>query len=100
MRIFYSAKGVEVSEWYLYVVQCNDGTYYTGVTTDITRRIDEHNKSKRGAKYTRSRRPVRLVYWVDFCDRSTAQIAEAKFKKLSRKQKDVIISERLLSLVQ
>ena len=77
--------------WYLYVVRCSDGTLYTGITTDVTRRLHEHNVTKKGAKYTRGRRPVELVYWIDFNDRSTASKAELRFKKLSRKEKwDVI----------
>lgn len=52
--------------WYVYMVRCSDDTYYTGVTTDLTRRIAEHNGEmgggKRGAKYTKARRPVQLVY--------------------------------------
>jgi len=73
--------------WYLYVVRCSDGTLYTGITTDVTRRLHEHNATKKGAKYTRGRRPVELVYWIDFNDRSTASKAESRFKKLSRKEK-------------
>ena len=76
-----------IKDWYLYVVRCSDDTLYTGITTDVGRRVSEHNGSKRGAKYTRSRRPVRLVYQKKFKDRSTASIAEHSFKKLSRKQK-------------
>jgi len=83
------------SDWFMYVVRCSDGTLYTGITTDVTRRIDEHNGSKKGAKYTRPRRPVELVYWIDFHDRSTASKGEAKFKKLSRKEKLRIISGEL-----
>ena len=77
--------------WFLYVLKCNDGTLYTGVTTDIDRRLDEHNASSKGAKYTRTRRPVELVYWMNYEDRSSAQKAEHKFKRLTRKQKEKII---------
>ena len=77
--------------WYLYVVQCSDGTLYTGVTTDIDRRIDEHNTSSRGAKYTKARRPVKLVYKRRYANRSEAQSAEYQFKKLLRGQKLQII---------
>jgi putative endonuclease len=84
----------------MYVVKCYDGTLYTGSTTNISRRVKEHNGDTRGAKYTRSRRPVELVYWSDFSNRSSAQKAEAAFKKLSRKKKNEIISERLLTLIQ
>ena len=79
--------------WYLYVLQCSDGTLYTGITTDVHRRLNEHNISPKGAKYTKTRRPVKLVYWIDLKDRSTAQKAEYKFKKLTREQKEKIISE-------
>lgn len=77
----------QLKEWFLYVVECADGSLYTGITTDISRRIYEHNNTKKGAKYTRSRRPVRLVHNTKFCDRSQAAKAEAVFKKLSRKEK-------------
>ncbi len=77
--------------WFLYIVECVDSSLYTGITTDIKRRLHEHNNTKKGAKYTRSRRPVFLVYWVDFQDRSSALKAENRFKKLSRKEKLSII---------
>ncbi len=79
--------------WYLYVVRCRDGTLYTGVTTDISRRVREHNESKRGAKYTKTRRPVELVWSKEFNNRSEAQSAEYNFKKLFHKQKWEIINE-------
>ena len=79
--------------WFLYVLRCADGTFYTGVTTDITRRLDEHNTKKCGAKYTKTRRPVELVFWLDFGNRSRAQKAEYKFKKLTHAQKEKIINE-------
>ena len=72
--------------WYFYVLQCKDSSLYTGITTDVNRRIQEHN-SKKGAKYTRSRVPVRLVYSRKMKDRSTASKLEASFKKLSRENK-------------
>lgn len=78
-------------EWFMYVVKCSDNSFYTGITTDINRRLNEHNTTSKGAKYTRSRRPVELVYWIDFKDRSTAAKAEARFKKLSRKEKEMIL---------
>ena len=81
-------------KWFLYILRCSDGTYYTGVTTDVTRRMNEHNTSKRGAKYTRARRPVKVVYYSEYDSRSSAQKAEFDFKRLSRKQKESIINER------
>jgi len=73
--------------WFLYVLECSDGTLYTGITTDLKRRLDEHNHSKRGAKYTRSRRPVKYRYTMICVNHSEAAKEESKFKKLSRKQK-------------
>lgn len=73
--------------WWLYIVECADGTLYTGVTTDVSRRIAEHNGSTRGAKYTRSRRPVELRYTQPCADRSDAQRQEARIKRLSRTDK-------------
>tara|TARA_B100000214_G_scaffold301516_1_gene231974 strand:+ start:560 stop:841 length:282 start_codon:yes stop_codon:yes gene_type:complete len=77
-----------MSKWFLYVVRCNDSTLYTGITTDISRRIHEHNNTKRGAKYTRSRRPVFLIDYIPFDSRSLASKAEHRFKKLSKKEKE------------
>jgi putative endonuclease len=71
----------------MYVVRCDDGTLYTGVTTDITRRVNEHNASPRGAKYTKSRRPVTLVYSKAYPNRSLAMKAEYRFKQLTRAEK-------------
>ncbi len=82
-----------IREWYLYALLCSDGTYYTGVTTDLQRRLNEHNTSRRGAKYTRTRRPVKLVYSKYFVDRSSAQKAEYQFKQLTRRQKEKTINE-------
>lgn len=73
--------------YYLYIVKCADETLYTGITTDLDRRIKEHNTSKRGAKYTHARRPVRLVYTKQFANRSEALKEEFKMKKLSREEK-------------
>ncbi|MBE5923937.1 MAG: GIY-YIG nuclease family protein [Lachnospiraceae bacterium] len=71
---------------YTYIVECADGTLYTGWTTDIEKRIETHNEGK-GAKYTRSRLPVRLVYYEIHGNRSEAMKREAAIKKLSRKDK-------------
>ena len=79
--------------WFMYVVQCSDGSLYTGATTDIQRRLKEHNGSPRGAKYTRSRRPVELVYVKNCRDRHEALREEFKFKSLSRKEKLKIIQK-------
>lgn len=73
--------------YYLYILKCADKTLYTGITTDLERRILEHNESKLGAKYTASRRPVELVYSKKFKNRSMASKEEARIKKLKRVQK-------------
>lgn len=74
--------------YFVYIVQCADSTYYTGVATDVSRRVKEHNTSKKGAKYTSTRRPVTLVYQEEHPDRSTAQKREHVVRKLSRTQKN------------
>ncbi|MGB0925080.1 MAG: GIY-YIG nuclease family protein [Minisyncoccia bacterium] len=78
-------------KYYVYMVRCADDSLYTGITTDIDRRIDEHNgvsKTKKGAKYTQHRRPVTLVYSAEYENRSQASIEESRIKKLNRKQKE------------
>ncbi|MCL5795228.1 MAG: GIY-YIG nuclease family protein [Patescibacteria group bacterium] len=80
--------------YYLYILKCADKTFYTGITVDLPRRINEHNSSKLGAKYTRPRRPVKLVYSKKFRTRSTATREELKIKKLSRREKLEIIKSR------
>ena len=81
-----------LSTWHVYILQCNDNSYYTGITTDLVRRLDEHNSSKKGARYTRARRPVTLVYTEITKDRSTASQREYAIKKLSRYDKIALIS--------
>ena len=84
---------MKASNWIFYVLRCNDGTFYAGVTTDIYRRLLEHNTSSRGAKYTKSRRPVELIYGEYFQSRSLAQKAEHRFKRLTRRQKEDAIDD-------
>jgi putative endonuclease len=71
----------------MYVVTCADKSFYCGITTDLDRRIDEHNTKKKGAKYTKSRRPVTLFFTQELPTRSAALKAEAAFKKLKRHDK-------------
>ncbi len=78
--------------WHTYIVKCADGTLYTGITTDVDRRVDEHNTSPKSAKYTRSRRPVELVYSQGIGDKATASREEARIKKLSRAKKLELIN--------
>lgn len=77
----------EPAAWWLYVLRCCDDTLYVGVTTDLRRRLHEHNATARGARYTRARRPVALAGAWPQADRSGAQQAEAAFRRLKRRQK-------------
>ncbi len=74
---------------YCYIVECADGTYYTGWTTDVERRIGEHNAG-RGARYTKYRRPVELMYVEELPDRSAAMSREYELKQLSHQKKGAI----------
>jgi putative endonuclease len=80
--------------YYLYILECADKTLYTGITVDLERRVCEHNDSKLGAKYTKARRPVKLVYSKKFRNRSTDSKAESKIKKLSREEKIEMINNK------
>jgi len=79
---------------YCYIVECSDGTYYTGWTTDPERRVKQHNKGI-GAKYTSVRRPVKLVYLESLPDRTNAMKRELAIKKLKRMQKHRLIKNFL-----
>ena len=79
--------------WHVYILKCKDKTFYTGVTTDLDRRVEEHNSSTLGAKYTRGRRPVKLVYSTLHQDRSKALKEECKIKKLSRAEKFTLLKK-------
>jgi len=77
--------------YYLYILKCSDKTLYTGIAVNLVKRLKEHNFSKLGAKYTRSRRPVKLVYSKKFRTRSAAAKEEFKIKTLSRQDKIKLI---------
>jgi len=78
---------------FVYVLLCNDNTYYAGYAIDVARRLREHNGEGKaaGARYTRPRRPVQLIYQKGFKTRSEAQKAEAAFKKLTRPEKEIFL---------
>lgn len=78
---------------YTYIVECSDGTFYTGWTTDIKKRLLIHN-AKKGAKYTRARTPVRLVYLEEADTKQKAMRREAQIKSLSRQEKEQLIKTR------
>jgi putative endonuclease len=75
---------------FVYILECADGTLYTGWTTDLDRRVKAHNAG-RGARYTRGRRPVRLVYWEHTADRGSALRREAAIRRLRRCAKLALI---------
>lgn len=78
--------------WYVYIIKCSDDSYYTGITTDVERRLNEHN-SGTGAKYTKGRAPVELEEFKEFDNRSDASREEARIKKLTRSKKEHLIGE-------
>ena len=78
--------------YHLYILKCSDGSLYTGITTDLKRRVMEHNEGKAGAKYTRARRPVSVVYSRRFRNRSNASREESRIKSLTRSQKLELIA--------
>ena len=77
--------------YYVYMLECRDGSLYTGIATDVSRRVKEHNESPKAAKYTRSRRPVKLLRKERFMTRSKAQKREAAIKRLPRSAKLALI---------
>ncbi|MCA1032853.1 GIY-YIG nuclease family protein [Bacillus timonensis] len=81
-------------KYYFYVVECVDGSYYAGYTTNVENRIKTHNDGK-GAKYTRGRTPISLLFYKVYDSKSEALKAEINFKRLSRKRKEAIIAKEL-----
>lgn len=77
----------------VYILECSDKTLYTGITVNVQKRLEEHNNSDKGAKYTKSRRPVKLLYSEASEDRSTASKREYEIKKLSRSKKIDLINQ-------
>lgn len=81
-----------MSAWYVYIVRCADDTLYTGVALDPVRRVEEHNNNNRlAARYTRARRPVKLVYHEKVASRADALSREYAIKNLSRHQKEKML---------
>ncbi len=82
----------EETAWLVYIVACADGSLYTGITTDLDRRLAEHNSDRGGARYTRSRRPVRLVYREAAASRAAAARREYRIKHLTVAGKQALIA--------
>jgi len=83
-----------MSDWYVYMVRCSDDSLYAGIATDIERRLAEHNGNEGlGAKYTRGRRPVTLVYQESVLTRSAATKREFEIKRLNKQQKEALVAQ-------
>ena len=78
--------------WSLYIIEASDASLYTGITTDVERRFDEHSQGPRGARYFNGRNPIKIVYREDGHSRSSASRREAAIKKLSRSAKQQLIA--------
>lgn len=81
-----------MSGHWVYIVECADGSFYTGYTTDVERRVREHDRGE-GAKYTRGRAPVELVHAERFGSKSAAMSREYEIKQLTRAEKEQLVSE-------
>ena len=81
------------SVWHLYILRCGDGTLYTGITTDVEKRLEAHRSGK-GAKYTRGRGPLELIYREKCGSHSDALKRELFVKKMGREQKEILIRDR------
>jgi|GEM_PF-1215208 len=82
--------------WHFYIVECKDGTLYSGISSDLVRRIIKHNRGK-GSIYTRARRPVKLVYWEEFPDKISAAKREREVKDWRRTEKMQLIKSKFPS---
>ena len=89
----------KADNWYVYIVRCSDNSLYTGVTTDLKRRLQEHNHGPRAARYTRNRRPVRLVYAEAADSRAAACQREYALKQLSAEQKKTLLANSPVEIV-
>jgi putative endonuclease len=96
MRVFLKNSGF--MNWQVYIILCSDNSLYTGITTDIERRLSQHGGRRGGARYFRGRRPERVVYLEGGHTRSTAGRREAAIKKLNRAQKCGLIASEMNGL--
>jgi len=79
--------------WYVYLLRCSDNSLYAGITTDLKRRLHQHNNTKQGAKYTRARRPVALVFNETATNKSAASKREYQVRTLPKKQKEQLVAD-------
>jgi putative endonuclease len=82
-----------MQEWYIYILKCSDNSFYTGITTDLEERIKRHNSGD-GARYTRTRKPVRLIYSEGVSSKSEAKRREIEIKSFSKENKERLIKGR------
>lgn len=97
------SENIAAPDWYLYMVRCRDGSLYTGIATDVDRRLAEHRRqAPSGAKYLRGRGPIDLVFRKKIGNRSLAQRVESKLKKLPKKYKEelLITDHRLNAIIE
>ncbi len=92
-------KFIRRGKFYVYILLCKDGTYYTGYTNDLNRRLREHNGSKRGAKYLRGKGPVKVLWVKEYRYSHYAMSAEYKIKQLNKRQKELLIAGMRLDKV-
>ncbi len=83
------------NSWFVYFLRCNDNSLYAGITTNIERRLHQHNHTKLGAKYTRAKRPVTLAFLESATNKSTASKREYQLRKLTKKEKEQLVSTYL-----
>ena len=84
-----------MNKWFVYILECSDKSFYTGIAVDIEKRIREHNHdNKLGSKYIRARRPVKIVYKEEHRDRASASKREAEIKKMGRNEKISLINSQ------
>lgn len=86
--------------WFVYIIEASDSSYYTGITTDVERRFDEHCSTALGAKYFNGRSPIKVIYRESGHSRSSASKREYEIKKLSRRQKELLVKGSVLCLVE
>lgn len=79
---------------YVYILECSDGTFYTGWTNNLEKRVKMHSQGK-GAKYTKGRRPVRLIYHEEFKEKIDAMKREYEIKQLTRKEKELLVNRNI-----
>ena len=88
---------MKANRWFVYIIESDKGHLYTGITTDLKRRYEEHSSGKKGAKFFRTCSPLGIVFKKSFANRSEASKFEAAIKKLSRPQKLTLISKKRVS---